>query len=237
LVPASTPATPASASNPVYRPTSTSQVAESVTFVSQPVAVQVRPLPRLPDVATPGQMAVGTFRMVTELDHNRVSVGQSVRYDIRIEGQGNIASIQAPQAQASSPEVDIFPPQTQEQIGRADEQVSGFKSFRYFLIPKQKGKLALAERFFWVYFDPQSGRYDTLRPQTVLNVGEASDGPTVGIVPSDTLDGMGHPSIYAGLELTDSTEKSINWPVLIRAAANVVIILMILGTLFVFTRK
>ncbi|MBO0949868.1 BatD family protein [Fibrella forsythiae] len=237
LAPATTPVTPASASNPAYRPTSTSQVAEMVTFVSQPVVVQVRPLPRLPGVTIPGQMAVGTFRMSTEVDHNRVSVGQSVRYDIRIEGRGNIASIQAPQAQASSPEVDIFPPQVQEQIGRTDDQVSGFKSFRYFLIPKQKGTLALAERFFWVYFDPQLGRYDTLRPQTVLNVGEASDGPTVGIVPSDTLDGLGRPSIYAGLELTDSTEKSINWPVLIRATANVVIILMILGTLFVFARK
>ncbi|XWW47458.1 BatD family protein [Fibrella sp. USSR17] len=228
-------AIPGSQSSPAA-PAATSR-AERVTFTSLPLNVQVRPLPRLSDVAMPGQMAVGTFRLVTDLDHNQVAVGQSVRYDIRLEGEGNIAGIQPPQIEASSEELDVFPPQVQSYIGRTGDQVSGYKSFRYFLIPKQKGTLTLAKRFFWVYFDPQSGRYDTLRPQTVLTVGEASDGLARGIVPSDTLDGTGRPSIYAGLEQIESTEQFINWPVLIRAMANVLIILMILGTLFVFARK
>ncbi|MEZ0538369.1 BatD family protein [Fibrella arboris] len=228
---------PGSLSYVANRSVSPGQKAESVTFTSEPISVQVRPLPYLAGTSAPGQISTGTFRLVAEVDQNRVLVGQSVRYDIRIEGRGNIAGIRPPQVVASSADVDIFPPQIQEQIGRTDEQVSGHKSFRYFLIPKQKGTLPLAERFFWVYFDPQLGRYDTLRPQTILRVGEASDGLAVGIVPSDTLDGAGRPSIYAGLEQADSTKKSINWPVLIRATANVLIILMILGTLFVFTRK
>ena len=237
LVNASVFTAPASSSNPAYRPNPTVPKAEKVTFLSQPITVQVRPLPLLSASSAPGQIAVGTFRLVADIDRSQVAVGQSVQYDIRIEGRGNIAGIQPPQALASSPEVDVFPPQVQDQIDRSDGQISGYKSFRYFLIPKQKGTLALAERFFWVYFDPQSGRYDTLRPQTVLRIGESSDDPAVGIVPSDTLDGTGHPSIYAGLEQTDSTEQFINWPVLIRAAANVLIIVMILGTLFVFARK
>ncbi len=231
------PTAPGSASNPASQQSPTEQKEETVTFVSQPVSVQVRSLPRLPGLPTAGQTSVGSFRLVADVDHNRVAVGQSVRYDIRIEGQGNIAGIQPPQALASNAEMDVFPPQIQEQIDHTDNRVSGYKSFSYYLIPKQKGTLALAKRFFWVYFDPQSGQYDTLRPQTVLRVGEASDEPTVGIVPSDTLDGTGRPSIYAGLEQTDSSEQSINWPVLIRAAANVLIIVMILGTLFVFARK
>lgn len=229
------PTLPGSSSSPANRPNAPSK-AEVVTFLSEPVTIQVRPLPR-PAAAGTGQILVGTFRLVDDADRGRVSVGQSVQYDIRIEGRGNIAGIQPPQIEISSPDVDVFPPQVQEQISRSDGEVSGFKSFRYFLIPKQKGDLALAERFFWVYFDPQSGQYDTLRPKTVLRVGEASDGSAVGIVPSDTLDGTGRPSIYAGLEQTDSTEQFINWPVLIRATANVLIVLMILGTLFVFSRK
>jgi hypothetical protein len=208
--------------------------ADVVTFVSQPIVVSVKPLPVVRGPV--GPVSVGTFRLVDEVDRNRVAEGQSVRYDIRIEGQGNIASIQAPQWVAG-PEVDVFPPQAQEQIGRTDGLVSGYKSFRYFLIPKQKGPLSLANRFFWVYFDPQSGRYDTLRPRTVLRVGEAADSLSTGIVPSDTLDQAGRPSIYAGLEQADSTEQSVNWPVLIRAIANVLILIMILGTLFVFARK
>ena len=210
---------------------------EAVTFVSQPVTIQVRPLPNAPAKSNLGQVSVGTFRLVAEVDHNRVAVGESVRYDIRLEGQGNIAGIQAPQITVSEADLDIFPPQVQSVVGRTGEQVSGYKSFRYYLIPKQKGRLALTNRFFWVYFDPQTGRYDTLRPQTILRVGEASEGQAVGVVPSDTLDGSGRPSIYAGLEQIKSTEQFINWPVLVRAIANVLIVLMILGTLFAFARK
>lgn len=237
LVTAPTPASPGSLSSPASRSMPTAQKAELVTFHSQPVRIQVRSLPRLPGSPLTGQVSVGMFRLIADVDHNRVAVGQSVRYDIRLEGLGNIAGIQAPHASASSAEVDVFPPQVQEKIERIEEQVSGYKSFRYFLIPKQKGMLALAKQFFWVYFNPQLGHYDTLRPQTILTVSEASDGMPVGIIPSDTLDGIGRPSIYAGLEQTDSSQHTINWPVLIRATANVLIILMILGTLFVFTRK
>ena len=233
-----TPASPVSGSTAADKATSPISKIETVTFVSQPVTVTVRPLPpRKTAVPGSGQLTVGTFRLADDVDRSRVAVGQSVRYEIRIEGRGNIAGIQPPQSPPSGPNLDVFPPQVQEQIGRTDEQVSGYKRFRYFLIPKQKGKLRLADRFFWVYFNPQLGRYDTLRPQTVLSVGGSADSPAISIVPSDTLDGTGRSSIYAGLEQTDSTATTVNWPVLIRAIANVLIILMILGTLFVFTRK
>lgn len=228
---------PGSSSAVADRQNAPAQKADRVAFISEPVTVQVRSLPQPAGQSRPRQISVGAFRLVAEADHKQVAVGQSVRYDIRIEGQGNIAGIQPPQAVTSGPEVDVFPPQVQEQIGRTEGQVSGYKSFRYFLIPKQKGRLSLADRFFWTYFNPQAGRYDTLRPETVLLVGEPSDSLPLGIVPSDTLDGTGRPSIYTGLEQTDSSQQSVNWPVLIRATANVLIILMILGTLFVFARK
>lgn len=208
---------------------------ERVAFVSQPITVAVQPLPAR--AGATGPVAVGTFRLTDDADYSRVAVGQSIRYDLRIEGQGNIAGIQAPQLVSRGGDLDVFPPQAQEQLSLTGGVVSGYKSFRYFLIPKQKGTLPLADRFFWVYFDPQTARYDTLRPQTTLRVGEAADSAISGIVPSDTLDQAGRPSIYAGLEQTDSTEQTINWPVLIRAIANVLIIIMILGTLVVFARK
>ena len=231
---------PVTTPGPAGKPTSgtlAAEEAEAVTFNSQPVVVQVRPLPQVSATSNAGQVSVGTFRLMANVDQNRVAVGQSVRCDIRVEGQGNIAGIQAPQINASEADLDIFPPQVQSVVGRTGEQVSGYKLFRYYLIPKQKGRLALANRFFWVYFNPQTSRYDTLRPQTMLQVGEASEAQSIGVVPSDTLDRSGRPSIYAGLEQIKSTDPFINWPVLIRAIANVLIVLMMLGTLFVFARK
>ena len=212
---------------------------EPITLTSQPTTVSIRPLPPHP---LREQVSVGQFRLVDVASQQRVVAGHSVQFDVRLEGRGHIAGIQAPTQVASDPgkqasDLAVFPPTMQEQIGRVDEQVSGYKRFRYFLIPKQKGLLALANRFSWVYFDPQTARYDTLRPQTVLSVTNPGDSLTVGIVPTDTVTTNGRTSIYSGLEQTDSTRQSINIPVLVRALANVLIVLMILGTIYVYARK
>ncbi|MBO0932842.1 BatD family protein [Fibrella aquatilis] len=227
--------TPATATTPPHSVTS----AEPLTLTSLPVDVNIKPLPPHP---LRERVSVGQFRLVDEVDRRRVLVGQSLRFDIRIDGRGQIAGIQAPtqptlETTRQAPDLEVFPPTMQEQIGRTDEQVSGYKRFRYFLIPKQKGTLALANRFFWVYFDPQTARYDTLRPQTVLNVINPGDSLTTGIVPTDTITTNGRSSIYSGLEQTDSTKQSINMPVLVRSLANVLIVLMILGTIYVYARK
>ncbi|MBO0937809.1 BatD family protein [Fibrella sp. HMF5335] len=212
---------------------------EPLVLTSLPADVTVRPLPPHP---LRERVSVGQFRLVDEVDRQRVVAGQSIRFDIRVEGRGQIAGIQAPtqtipEHDRQAADLDVFPPTMQEQIGRANEQVSGYKRFRYFLIPKQKGVLTLANRFFWVYFDPQTGRYDTLRPQTVLSVINPGDNLDAGIVPADTVTTNGRGSVYSGLEQTDSTQQSINMPVLVRSLANVLIILMILGTLYVYARK
>lgn len=212
---------------------------EQLTLASLPVTVSIRPLPPHP---LRERVSVGQFRLVDEVDRRRVVVGQSTQFNIRIEGHGQISGIQAPTQLVpglgkQAPDLDVFPPTMQEQISRDDEQVSGFKRFRYFLIPKQKGTLSLANRFFWVYFDPRTARYDTLRPQTVLSVANPGDSLTGGIMPTDTVTTNGRMSIYSGLEQTDSTQQSINVPVLVRALANVLTVLMILGTIYVYARK
>lgn len=229
------------------KPTSTTTVSvphsvttsDPITLISLPATVRIRALPPHP---LRERVSVGQFRLVDAVSQRRAVVGQSVQFDVRVEGRGQIAGIQAPTQTAPDPgkqasDLEVFPPTMQEQIGRVDEQVSGFKRFRYFLIPKQKGTLTLANRFFWVYFDPQTARYDTLRPQTVLSVTNPGDSLAVGIVPTDTVMTNGRTLIYSGLEQTDSTRQSINIPVLIRSLANVLIVLMILGTIYVYARK
>ena len=228
------PAVPASSSAPQSATTS-----EQLILSSLPVSVSLRPLPPHP---LRERVSVGQFRLVDEVDRRQVVLGQSLRFDVRIEGRGQIAGIQTPTQTAhdptrQAPDLEVFPPTMQEQISRTDEQVSGYKRFRYFLIPKQKGTLALANRFFWVYFDPQTARYDTLRPQTVLSVTNPGDSLTTGIVLTDTVTTNGRSSIYSGLEQTDSTRQSLNIPVLVRSLANVLIVLMILGTIYVYARK
>jgi hypothetical protein len=48
--------------------------------------------------------------------------------------------------------------------------VTGSKTFSYLLLPKEQGPAPIANSLYWVYFNVKEGRYDTLRPQTVLQV-------------------------------------------------------------------
>jgi len=48
--------------------------------------------------------------------------------------------------------------------------VTGTKSFSYFMIPKEPGKYKLSDYFQWVFFNPKTSKYDTLKSQLTLYV-------------------------------------------------------------------
>ncbi len=213
---------------------------ERVTFASRPLAVTVQALPPHP---LQSQVAVGEFRLVESLPTARVAVGQSVSYEFRIEGIGNIVGIGQPTVVAN-PDITVYPPAIQTSIDRSGRGVSGHKTFRYFVLPRQTGSFALADMFQWVYFDPQRARYDTLRSLLRLTVGGAVS--TLTLAPEaveidssrSALAGPGGVgSIYRGLEQMDSTRQPLNTSALLRAVANVLLIGLLLSLLFVFFRK
>lgn len=213
-------------------------VSESVTFASQPLTVAVRPLPPHP---LRGRVPVGTFRLLEEADRQRVDVGQSIRYAFTIQGEGNIAALPAPMVLNAAGEADLFPPDERHTLTRSAAGVTGRKTFTYYVVPRQNGPLPLANRLQWIYFDPASARYDTLRPRIRFAVGGsvpdvASLTDNVAVAP-DSVETAGGPSLYAGIETMDSTRQPINVAVLIRAVANVLIIMMLMGMIFVFFKK
>ena len=216
---------------------------ETVSFRSKAVVVTVRALPAHP---LRGQVAVGSFRLNERLERQRIGVGQSVRYGFTIEGEGNIATLPAPVTVTKSGEVDLFPPEERHTIGHDRNRVRGQKTFTYFVVPRRNGTITLADYFQWIYFDPQRARYDTLRPQTLLQAGDdnmAATGraswptETSGAAVDTASVLVPGRSLYAGIDALDSTRQPIRIPVLIRAAANVLIVLMLLGMIFVFFKK
>ncbi|WP_245826276.1 BatD family protein [Spirosoma rigui] len=216
---------------------------ETVAFASKPLAVTVRGLPPHP---LRGQVAVGSFHLNEQLDRQRVKVGESVRYSFTIEGVGNIATLPAPTESPAPTNVDLFPPKERHTIRHGGNQVSGQKTFTYFVVPRQNGRIQLADHFQWIFFDPQSSRYDTLRPRLWVEAGGAkaaaiadASAPASGTGVGDEAapaspSGM---SLYTGIESLDSTQQPVSIPVLIRAIANVLIVLMLLGMIFVFFKK
>lgn len=211
-----------------------------VAFTSKPLTIDVQALPAR---VSSQQIPVGRFRLVERLNRRRVNAGQSAQYTFQVMGEGNIATLPAPVLVADSGNVDIFPPEERLTINRDGAQITGQKSFAYFIVPNQNGSVSLANRFQWVYFDPQSAQYDTLRPRLTLRVGGVADPSDVAVSTDESVEGasgessLAARSIYAGLKTQDSREQPINQVELIRGLATVLIVLMLIGVIFIIVKK
>lgn len=202
---------------------------EPISFSSQPVGVGVRALPPHP---LRGQVPVGLFRLEESLSKARVDAGQSVRYTFAVAGVGNIAALISPTLSDSS-DVDIFPPEERQTINRIGGQISGRKAFSYFLVPHQNGTVSLVSRFRWIYFDPQRAQYDTLRPRLRVRVG----GPAEAGMDTALANRLASQSLYAGIDRLDSSEQSMAVTDLVRVLANILIVVMLAGTIYIFFKK
>lgn len=226
--------------------TTVAEAMERVIFQARPLAVTVRPLPPHP---LRGQVAVGVYQLIETIDQARVPAGKSTRYSVRIEGEGNVASIQAPlwrnlnsattvsgATPATETGIETLPTGTSQQIDRTGERIIGSRTFNYFLVPRRGGEVDLSTVFRFVYFNLQTAQYDTLKSRMRLRVGEA-DPIEAAVAVNGAPQTNGVDALYAGLNQMDSTEKPLNLTALARAVANVLLVLMILGMIFVFLRK
>lgn len=215
---------------------------ENVLFTSKPLTIKVNPLPAH---SRSSPVPVGTFRLEEHLERQWVNIGKSVRYHFTIAGEGNIATLPAPTLLNESPDLTIFPPENRHSLNHTGNQVSGRKTFTYFIVPHQNGVVSLANRFEWVYFNPQTARYDTLRPRLTLQAGgrpvaeiTAQSVPAdVGQIGEKGLELTNSNSLYAGLEALDSSQQSLSITAQFRLLANVLIVLMLLGMVIIFFRK
>lgn len=216
---------------------------ETATFTSQPLTVTVKSLPAHP---LRGRVPVGVFQLEESLDKRQVNVEQSARYTFAIAGEGNIATLSAPTVVNEYAHLNIFPPEERQVISHNGNQVTGTKTFTYFIVAHQNGDVSLANCFQWIYFDPQTARYDTLRPRTQLFVGNKKpsadkQATTLGAIPEIASEAepthITDRDLYKGIETLDSTKEAINLSVLFRATANVLIVIMLVGMIFVFFKK
>jgi len=135
-------------------------------FASRPKRIKVKPLPPHPlkDV-----VAVGDYKLSENLSSGDMETGKSTAYSFVIEGQGNISGIEKlriPENQV----FEVYEPQIRQNIRKEINQVTGTKSFNYFIIPKEPGEFQLGDYFQWYFFNPRTGKYDTLRSQLTAYV-------------------------------------------------------------------
>ncbi len=147
------------------------------TYLSMGTLVQVRPLPL---AAGRGAVAVGTFRLREAISRTKFRVGESFTYTFGVEGRGNLSAVLAPPL-AARPGLDVYGPEVREEPAPG----GGRKLFRYRMVARQPGPLALDSLLQLVVFNPATARYDTLRPEIKPVVRGAVAAPAPLAKPAD----------------------------------------------------
>jgi hypothetical protein len=131
---------------------------EEVNLATEPVTVDVRPLP--PDAPDEFNGAVGQFHAEFEVDQRTVTLGEPVRQTVTVSGTGNLSQLPAP----GLPELPGWRVYSNP-VRFASSSVSsvrlGEKIFEWLLIPEETGTQTLPPVIF-SFFDPQLEEYRSL---------------------------------------------------------------------------
>jgi hypothetical protein len=144
-----------------------------VEIKSDPVALEVKPLPRNAPPSFSG--AIGNFAMTTDANPKSVQVGDPITVTSAISGRGNFDRVNAPVVEDERG-WHKYPPSSKF---KQDDEVgaSGTKTFDTVLSPNEKKQTLPVLAFS--YFDPVKEQYVTLRSEpiaiTVQGTGPATN--------------------------------------------------------------
>ncbi|MDA0303681.1 MAG: BatD family protein [Bacteroidetes bacterium] len=109
---------------------------KNVSAKSDPVTVQVRPLPEpLP------ANNIGTFKRLkvqTKASAKTAVTNEAIAVEITFNGEGNLKFIQEPKLNWPS-EFEVFDPEVNDRINITEQGESGSRTFRYVVIPRSPG--------------------------------------------------------------------------------------------------
>ncbi|MCU0382609.1 MAG: BatD family protein [Cyclobacteriaceae bacterium] len=196
------------------------------TFFSKAKTITVKPLPAHP---LKDKVAVGDYRLDEKLTPAQTTTGQSVAYEFNIYGEGNIAGLEKPVIPTTD-SVDVYEPNIRQNISRDRGRVTGTKSFSYFLIPKEPGTIALHNYFSWVFFNPVTARYDTLKSNAKLYV--TGESMASGLPQETDADDFYSATSTANNNL--QTRNTIPWAEYVLYSLA---ILLVAASIFLYTKK
>lgn len=157
---------------------------DSYQNVRQPVLsgreeITVKPLP--PGAPEGFKGAVGSFGLDISTDKNTLQVNDAVNLTVTVSGRGNLKLIEPPVIDFP-PDFEVYDPKITADIKNTVNGATGSKKFEYIMIPRHAGKFRISPVKF-VYFDPQSEAYKTLRtPAVNIEVARGEDSGSVPVV-------------------------------------------------------
>ncbi len=128
-------------------------------LVSNKVNINVRELPK--EGAPEGEVSVGSYKLQVEAKPREVSVGDPITLTMRVIGEGDFETVAPPKL------VDVkgfksYEATSSTKITERVSGVKGVKTFEQAIVPLDEG-IDKVPQIAFNYFDPQKGRYLTLK--------------------------------------------------------------------------
>ncbi len=131
-----------------------------VSRTSEPLEIEVKPLPTEGQPAGFDPTHVGAFELKATVDRRSTEVNQPVAYTLSLKCQSDPAAVQLPQLM----QIDGFkayPPSTKDNSYQQGNHLAGEKTAEYLLVPQREGQLLIPSLSF-AAFDPEKGQYTVL---------------------------------------------------------------------------
>lgn len=146
-----------------------------VTVLSNPLTVEVRPLPS--GAPEPYSGVVGSLDVAATVDRDSVDANEAVTLTVRLSGDGNIRAIPEPTLDLPA-DFEVFPPEVTESVASTGRGLRGSKTFEYVVIPRAPGQREVPPVEFG-YYDVAAGAYRTAASEAIpLSVaGTVVEGP------------------------------------------------------------
>jgi hypothetical protein len=152
-----------------------------VELSSDPLSVEAQPLPEATDSDYLG--AVGNFTISREISTTSATVGESIEITTRFNGTGNVPLISKPEYQLPDG-LEVYDPQENSSINRANQKISGSKSFTDVIIARSAGSYTIPQKQV-SYYDPDQEEYISKRlPALNFTVKEDPNAAAVSNSPS-----------------------------------------------------
>jgi len=134
-----------------------------IELESDPIKVTVKPLPEPEPDGFRG--AVGQFSITTQVDNDQVKVNEPLTLKVELTGEGNLSTL----SEIEMPEVDgwrAFNATTKIETDVKDGKLQGSLISDQLLVPSEIGDYKIPAVDF-VYFDPQTERYQTIKTEAI----------------------------------------------------------------------
>ncbi|WP_169833694.1 BatD family protein [Caldithrix abyssi] len=134
------------------------------TLSSKPIKIKVM---ELPQEGRPADFngAVGRYNLDVKIDKTDVKTNDAVSLKVTIAGEGNIKMVNVPDV-IVPPDIEKYDPKIKTELDNVGARIRGKKKAEIILIPRVPGDFLIKPLTF-SYFDPQTGKYVTLRSKAI----------------------------------------------------------------------